>query len=239
MIKRQPVKRRILVAEDDRKTAELVKLYLERAGYAVLLAHDGGEALDTWRRHRPDLLVLDLMLPTVDGVDICRTVRAESSMPVIMLTARSTEDDKLYGLDIGADDYITKPFSPRELVARVRTVLRRTAEDVPVTAITMGDLTVDFLRHEVRLRGERVRLTPREFTLLAVLAAEPGRAFSRSTLLEKVFGYDYDGFERTLDVHIMNLRKKIEADPAHPTYVQTVYGLGYKLGVPVDMEKDR
>ena len=224
------MKRRILVAEDDKKTAELVKLYLERAGYTVLLAHDGGEALDTWRRRKPDLLVLDLMLPTIDGLDVCRTVRAESSTPVIMLTARSTEDDKLYGLDIGADDYITKPFSPRELVARVRTVLRRTNGDEPTTTITVGDLTVDFVQHQVRLRGDTIHLTPKEFRLLAVLAGEPGKAFSRAALLEKVFGYDYDGLERTLDVHVMNLRKKIEADPTHPACIQTVYGIGYKLG---------
>jgi DNA-binding response OmpR family regulator len=227
------VKRRILIAEDDKKTAELIKLYLERAGYAVLLAHDGSEALDTWRRRKPDLLVLDLMLPTIDGLDVCRTVRAESSTPIIMLTARSTEDDKLYGLDIGADDYITKPFSPRELVARVRTVLRRTTDE-PTTTITVGDLTVDYLRHQVRLRDDIIHLTPKEFRLLEILAGEPGKAFSRAALLEKVFGYDYDGLERTLDVHVMNLRKKIESDPARPSYIQTVYGIGYKLDYAVE-----
>ena len=233
------MKRRILVAEDDKKTAELIKLYLERAGYMVLLAHDGSEALDAWRRRKPDLLVLDLMLPTIDGLDICRTVRAESSTPIIMLTARSTEDDKLYGLDIGADDYITKPFSPRELVARVRTVLRRTTDE-PTTTITVGDLTVDFLRHQVRLRADIIHLTPKEFRLLAVLAGEPGKAFSRTALLEKVFGYDYDGLERTLDVHVMNLRKKVESDPARPAYIQTVYGIGYKLDyAPEAVEAER
>lgn len=226
------MKRRILVAEDDRKTADLVKLYLEKAGYAVLLAHDGSEALDIWRRRQPDLLVLDLMLPVLDGLEVCKAVRAQSATPIIMLTARSTEDDKLYGLDIGADDYITKPFSPRELVARVRSVLRRTVENEAPTAISVGELIVDFVRHEVRLRGDLARLTPKEFKLLAVLAQEPGKAFSRDHLLEKVFGYDYEGLERTLDVHVMNLRKKIEADPARPVYVQTVYGIGYKLGAP-------
>jgi DNA-binding response OmpR family regulator len=232
------VRRRILIAEDDRNTAELVKLYLEKAGYAVLLAHDGAEALDIWRQKRPDLLVLDLMLPTLDGLEVFRSVRAEANTPVIMLTARSTEHDKLYGLDIGADDYITKPFSPRELVARVRTVLRRTAREEPTTPIAVGDLLVDFVRHEVRLRGELAHLTPKEFGLLSVLAREPGRAFARAELLEKVFGHNYEGLERTLDVHVMNLRKKIEADPTQPVYVQTVYGIGYKLDAPA-LETER
>jgi two-component system, OmpR family, alkaline phosphatase synthesis response regulator PhoP len=211
--------------------AELIRLYLEKDGYRVQIAYDGGEGLELGRRRAHDLIVLDLMLPTIDGLDIARMLRTESKVPIIMLTARSTEDDKLLGLDVGADDYITKPFSPRELVARVRAVLRRTIDDrEDQEAARFGDVVVDFVRHEALLRGARVHLTPKEFRLLATMAREPGRAFSRLELLEKVFGYDYEGFERTLDVHVMNLRKKIEPDPAQPRYVLTVYGLGYKFG---------
>jgi DNA-binding response OmpR family regulator len=225
------MKPKILVVEDDKKMAELIRLYLEKDGYRVQVVHDGGEGLELGRRHTQDLIVLDLMLPTIDGLDIARMLRAESNVPIIMLTARSTEDDKLLGLDVGADDYITKPFSPRELVARVRAVLRRTSLEKDVQeAARFGEMVVDFVRHEARLRGARVHLTPKEFRLLATMAREPGRAFSRLELLEKVFGYDYEGFERTLDVHVMNLRKKIEPDPAQPQYVLTVYGLGYKFG---------
>jgi DNA-binding response OmpR family regulator len=222
--------RKILVVDDDKKAAELVRLYLERDGYRVLLAHDGMEALEVARKKGPDLVVLDLMLPLVDGLDVCRILRGESKVPIIMLTARTTEGDKLDGLGIGADDYVTKPFSPRELVARVRAVLRRTGDEVEAPSASYGDLMVDFARHEVRLRGAPVHLTPKEFKLLATLAREPGRAFARLELLERVFGYDYEGLERTLDVHVMNLRKKIEADPTRPAYVVTVYGVGYKFG---------
>jgi DNA-binding response OmpR family regulator len=224
------MKRKILVVEDDKKAAELVRLYLERDGYQVLVAHDGLEALELSRKRGPDLVVLDLMLPVVDGLDVCRVLRGESGVPIIMLTARTTEDDKLLGLDLGADDYVTKPFSPRELVARVRAVLRRSAESEDgLPEARFGDVTVDFAGHEVRLRGARVHLTPKEFRLVATLAGQPGRAFSRLELLEKVFGLDYEGLERTLDVHIMNLRRKIEPDPARPRYILTVYGLGYKF----------
>jgi two-component system, OmpR family, alkaline phosphatase synthesis response regulator PhoP len=234
--------RKILVADDDKKTVELIKLYLERDGYRVQVAYDGREAIELARRKSPDLIVLDLMLPSVDGLDVCRALRAESQVPVIMLTARTTEEDRLAGLDTGADDYVTKPFSPRELVARVRAVLRRSGVEDGPQELHFGDpsfagsgpdsgqgLLIDFLRHEVKLRGEPVHLTPKEFKLLATLAREPGRAFSRLELLEKVFGYDYEGLERTLDVHIMNLRKKIEADPSSPSYILTVYGVGYKF----------
>jgi DNA-binding response OmpR family regulator len=222
--------RKVLVVDDDRKTVELIRLYLERDGYRVIPAYDGREALDAYYRKQPDLVVLDLMLPHVAGLDICRTLREESKVPIIMLTARTTEDDKLAGLDMGADDYITKPFSPRELVARVRAVLRRSGENEPSQReVRYRNMIVDFARHEVRLDGSAVHLTPKEFKLLATLASEPGRAFSRLELLERVFGLDYDGLERTLDVHVMNLRKKVEPDPSQPTYVLTVYGMGYKF----------
>jgi DNA-binding response OmpR family regulator len=223
--------RKILVVDDDRKTAELIRLYLERDGYQVLTAHDGRQALDLARQRRPDLIVLDLMLPGVDGLDICRILRAEADTPIIMLTAKTTEDDKLLGLDLGADDYITKPFSPREVVARVRVVLRRAgAAREPASEIArVRDLEVDLVAHQARLRGASLRLTPKEFKLLATLAGQPGRAWSRLELLEQVFGFDYEGLDRTVDVHVMNLRKKIERDPAQPEYIQTVYGVGYKL----------
>src|SRR5919204_3079714 len=212
--------RKVLVVDDDKKTAELIRLYLERDGYRVLAAHDGAEALELARYRQPDLIVLDLMLPAVDGLDVCRILRAESKVPIIMLTARTTEEDKLLGLDLGADDYVTKPFSPRELVARVRAVLRRvedpSGERPGPSRLRCGDLLVDFVRHEARLRDALIHLTPKEFKLLETLAKEPGRAFSRVDLLERVFGFDYEGLERTVDVHVMNLRKKIEPDSAQP-----------------------
>src|SRR6266508_4964918 len=223
--------RKILVVDDDRKTVDLLRLYLERDGYQVLAAHDGRQALDLTRQRRPDLIVLDLMLPTINGLDICRVLRAESKIPIIMLTARTTEDDKLLGLDLGADDYITKPFSPREVVARVRVVLRRAGEEPErgPSLARVRDLVVDFKSHEARVRGEALRLTPKEFKLLETLVKQPGRAWSRLELLEQVFGFDYEGLERTVDVHVMNLRKRIERDPTRPQYIQTVYGVGYKF----------
>jgi DNA-binding response OmpR family regulator len=229
--------RKILVVDDDRKTVDLLRLYLEKDGYQVLAAHDGRQALDLTRQRRPDLIVLDLMLPSVDGLDVCRILRAESATPIIMLTARTTEDDKLLGLDLGADDYITKPFSPREVVARVRVVLRRVgAERAQEPAMVhFRQLAVDFVGHTARLRGEPLRLTPKEFKLLETLIKQPGRAWSRLDLLEQVFGFDYEGLERTVDVHVMNLRRKIEHDPARPEYIQTVYGVGYKFAEDDDV----
>jgi DNA-binding response OmpR family regulator len=222
--------RTILVVDDDRKIVDLVSLYLKRDGYSVLTAYDGQEALDVARRKQPDLIVLDLLLPELEGTDVCRLLRTESHVPIIMLTARSTDDDKLLGLDIGADDYLTKPFNPRELVARVRAVLRRaTPEELPADDVQFGDLSISFLRHEVLLSGQAVNLTPTEFRLLETLVREPGRAFARADLLDRVFGYNYEGVERTVDVHVMNLRRKIEPEPARPRYVATVPGLGYRF----------
>ncbi len=222
--------RTILVVDDDHKIVDLVTLYLKRDGYNVLTAHDGQEALDTARRKRPDLIVLDLLLPELDGADVCRLLRAESNVPIIMLTARSTDEDKLRGLDLGADDYVTKPFNPRELMARIRAVLRRVhPQEEPTSDMHFGDLTISLLRHEVLLRGQPVSLTPTEFRLLETLAREPGRAFSRAELLDRVFGYDYVGVERTIDVHVMNLRRKIEPEPGRPRYIGTVPGLGYRF----------
>jgi len=223
---------KILVVDDDRKIVDLVRAYLDKDGYRVLTAHDGLRALELARQMQLDLIVLDLMLPGLDGLDVCRVLRGEGNkVPIIMLTAKSTEEDKLIGLDLGADDYVTKPFSPRELLARVRAVLRRLGEEEAQgpSEVRFHDLLVDFVGHQVQVRGEPVHLTPTEFKLLEVLIREPGRAFSRLELLDRVFGYDFEGFERTVDVHVKNLRKKIEPDPKNPTYIKTVYGVGYKF----------
>jgi two-component system alkaline phosphatase synthesis response regulator PhoP len=195
----------------------------------VLTAYDGIEALRLAREGHPDLIVLDLMLPGIDGLEICRTLRTESDVPVIMLTAKTTDQDKLVGLDLGADDYVTKPFSPKELAARVRAVLRRLPGERGPDQIKHGELTVNFIKHEVFLSGKPLNLTTVEFKLLAALVKEPGRVFSRAQLIENALGHDFEGFDRTIDVHILNLRRKLEPDPGHPKYVKTVYGAGYKL----------
>ena len=224
--------KRVLVVDDDAKTVELIKLYLNRDGYKVFVAYDGVEALRLARENHPDLVVLDLMLPGLDGLQVCRTLRAESDVPVIMLTAKTREQDRLEGLDLGADDYVTKPFSPKELAARVRAVLRRLPEEVyqrGPAEIKHGELTVNFLRREAYFAGKLLNLTPIEFKLLGVLVSDPERILSRAQLIEKAMGYDFDGFDRTIDVHILNLRRKLESDPSHPKYIKTVYGAGYKL----------
>lgn len=223
--------RRILVVDDDVKTVELIKLYLNRDGYKVLVAYDGVEALRLARESHPDLIVLDLMLPGCNGLEICKTLRNESDVPIIMLTARTTEDDKLVGLDLGADDYVTKPFSPKELASRVRAVLRRLPDELQhgPAEIKRGELVLNFPRREAFLAGRPLALTSTEFNLLAVLARKPQRVFSRADLITKIFGYDFEGFDRTIDVHILNLRRKLEPDPGHPTYIKTAYGAGYKF----------
>ena len=221
---------RVLIVDDDPGIVKVLRAYLEQAGHDVLAAYDGKKAMQIARHDRPDVVILDLMLPEMDGWDVCRALRKESDVPIIMLTARVEESDKLVGLELGADDYVTKPFSPRELVARVRSVLRR-AQGLPSKPerISQGDITIDLSRHAVDVRGESVDLTPTEFDLLATLMEDPGRAFTRSQLLELVQGYAYEGYERTIDVHIKNLRQKVEADPRSPRYVKTVYGIGYKF----------
>ena len=222
----------ILIVEDDEKTAKLLGLYLRQEGYRVEMAHDGYMGLDMARRLQPDLVILDLMLPSLDGLDICRLLRLESSVPIIMLTAKSTEDDVLRGLELGADDYVQKPFSPREVVARVKTVLRRVQDDGNGSGqkeLIFGALCINLTRHEVSISDDVIHLTPKEFKLLETLAKEPGRAFTRLELVERAFGYDYEGLERTVDAHVMNLRKKIEKDHTNPNYVETVYGVGYRF----------
>ncbi|WP_435867125.1 response regulator transcription factor [Streptosporangium canum] len=220
----------MLVAEDDVKQAELVRRYLEREGHSVLVVHDGRAAIDEARGREPDLVVLDVMMPKADGLDVCRVIRAESDVPVLMLTARATEDDLLVGLDLGADDYVTKPYSPRELMARVRTLLRRARRSRdPGETLKVGDLLVDPARHLVSVAGGPVDCTPAEFRILETLAAQPERVFTRAQLLEEVHGFDRFITRRTVDVHMLNLRKKIEPDPRRPTRILTVYGVGYKL----------
>ncbi len=221
--------KKVLVVDDDVKTVELVKLYLNRDGYQVLTAYDGVEALRLARESCPDLIVLDLMLPDIDGLEVCRILRHESDVPIIMLTARTTDQDKLTGLGLGADDYVTKPFSPKVLVARVRTVLRRLPGEHGPEEIKRGELSMNFTKHEAWFSDRPLNLTSVEFKLLGVLAKEPGRVFSRASLIEEALGYDFEGFDRTIDVHILNLRRKLEPDPNHPRYIKTVYGVGYKF----------
>lgn len=226
---------RILVVDDEPKIVKLAQDYLEQAGFQVISAADGTTALAVARRERPDLIVLDLRLPGMDGIDVCRAVRRDSAVPIIMLTARDSETDRLIGLEIGADDYITKPFSPRELVARVRAVLRRVQGDVQQTGlIRANDLEIDLNGHSVTRHGQAVHLTPSEFTLLTILAQHPGQVFSREQLLEQLYGIAYDGFARSIDAHIKNVRQKLEDDPSNPRYVLTIYGIGYKFSAEAE-----
>lgn len=220
----------ILVVDDEPQIVRLARDYLAQGGFRVLPVYDGVSALATARQEKPDLVVLDLNLPQMDGLDVCRTLRRESDVPIIMLTARAEEMDRLIGLEVGADDYIVKPFSPRELVARVRAVLRRTNGEVQTAGlIQVGDLTIDLNGHRTTVGGEAVKLTRVEFSLLAILAQHPGQTFSRAQLLERLHGPADGGFERSIDAHVKNLRRKIEADPADPRYVLTVYGVGYQF----------
>ena len=220
----------ILVVDDEPKIVKQARDYLERSNFRVVTAGDGKTALAVARHERPDLIVLDLNLPGMDGLDVCRALRRESNVPIIMLTARVEETDRLIGLELGADDYITKPFSPRELVARVRAVLRRVLGGLHQPGlIHAGDLKIDLRGHRVNRAGEPVQLTRTEFNLLAVLAQHPGQTFSRAQLLDRLHGVAYDGFDRSIDAHIKNLRRKLEIDPAEPRYVLTVYAIGYKF----------
>ncbi len=226
-----PVK--VLVVEDDPHAVELIRLYLSRDGHTVLTARDGLEGLRLAREELPDLLVLDLMLPGMDGLQVCRLVRQESDMPIIMLTARVEEEDRLTGLDLGADDYITKPFSPRELAARVRAVLRRTSRDSLESGpseLSYGAVSVNLRQRSVHVSDTWMQLTPTEFRLLATLVREPGRVFTREQIIDRAFGYDFEGFDRTVDAHISSLRRKLEAVPPQTRYIHTVYGVGYRFG---------
>ncbi len=222
--------RKILVVEDEAKVTRVVRAYLEQAGFAVTIAEDGREALAAFRREQPDLLVLDLNLPGMDGLDVCRAVRRSSNVPIIMLTARAEEMDRLIGLELGADDYIVKPFSPRELVARVRALFRRIdSQAVQPRRLRAGPVTLDETRRQAWLHEQPLDLTTMEFDLLAALISQPGRVFSRSQLLDQAQGETFAGYERTIDVHIKNLRKKLGDDSRWPRYIVTVRGIGYKF----------
>ncbi|SMC80465.1 response regulator transcription factor [Sporomusa malonica] len=222
--------RSVLIVDDDVKLVELLQLYFQKDGFIVYTANDGLTALKTARDKQPDILVLDLMLPGMDGWDICRTLRRDSEVPILMLTARDEESDRLIGLEIGADDYVTKPFSPKEVVARVKAILRRTkGTTAKPVQFRMGDVTIDLEQYQITKGGQPVELTPTEFKILELLAANPGRVFSRLQIVEQSQGYSFEGYERTIDAHVKNLRRKVEDNPKEPVYIQTVYGVGYRM----------
>lgn len=230
MVKYGVMSKKILVVDDEKKFVNVLRAYLEQAGFNVVTASDGRTALAAFRREKPNLILLDLNLPEMDGLDVARTILKESNVPIIMLTARVEETDRLIGLELGADDYITKPFSPREVVARVRAVLRRfEGESAPVEILRAGELEMDLAKHVVKVRDEPVELTPTEFDLLHALMKNPGRAFTRMQLLDLVQGEAFEGYERTIDAHIKNLRQKLDDDPKQPRYLLTVFGVGYKF----------
>lgn len=219
----------ILVVDDEPKIVRLVRAYLEQSGFRVVPAHTGQEALDLFQTESPALVVLDLMLPDLDGMDVAREIRKQSQTPIIMLTARTEDVDRVAGLEIGADDYVVKPFNPRELLARVRAVLRRTSGAETMSTIRAGSLTIDLDSHEVRIDDRPIELTPMEFEVLTTLAEHPGRVYSRHQLMDVLYGQTYASTERTIDTHVKNLRRKLEPDPQRPTFVLTVHGVGYKL----------
>jgi DNA-binding response OmpR family regulator len=220
----------VLVVDDEPGIIEIARDYLEHAGFAVITATDGLSALTSVRVRKPDVLVLDLGLPGMDGLDVARAVRRDSTLPIIMLTARDDELDRVLGLEIGADDYVTKPFSPRELVARVRAILRRVdRQEVPSDLIEVGNMSIDISRMRVAVGDRTVELTPTEFQLLVALARQPGRIFTRSQLLDSIHGLAFESYERAIDAHVKNLRRKLEDDPGRPRYVLTVYGVGYRF----------
>lgn len=232
--------KKVLVVEDEMKIARWVREYFEKAGFQVLLAHDGAAGLVLARSERPDIMILDIMLPNppsgepMDGLDVCRTIRRESDLPIIMLTARAEEVDRLIGLELGADDYVVKPFSPRELVARAKAVLRRAGPTSPREEILRaGNLTVDVTRRTCHRNDEEAELTPTEFEILVTLMRHQGMPLTRAQLMDLALGETYVGYERTIDVHVRNLRRKIEPDPSNPTYVETVFGVGYRFAEEV------
>ncbi len=222
---------RILVVDDEKKIVRLVKAYLEKEGYSVLEAYDGASALESWRREPPDLVVLDILMPELDGLEFLREVRKTSMVPVIMLSARSQEVDKLVGLGLGADDYVTKPFSPRELVARIKAVLRRHRQGAPSgdAPISEGPMTIYPERHQLEVGGEEVVLTATEFSLLLAMAACPGRVFTRGQLIQQAQGDFFEGYERTVDTHVKNVRRKLGEKAKEWNFIETVYGVGYKF----------
>jgi DNA-binding response OmpR family regulator len=229
--------KKIFIVEDEPQIVKVLKTYLEKAGYHVVTAGNGKDAPGIFQHEKPDFLILDLSLPGMDGLEVCKAIRKVSNVPILMLTARVEEADKLIGLELGADDYVIKPFSPREVVARVRTIFRRAAaEPVSANIIQAGDLQIDLDQHSVMLSDRLVELTPTEFDLLVVLARQPRRVFSRLQLMEQAQGSAYEGYERTIDAHIKNIRLKLEPDPKKPVYIQTVFGVGYKMEIGTDAQ---
>lgn len=227
--------RKILVVDDEPQIIKVLKAYLEKAGYQVLTASDGNAALTVFDKEKPDFMILDLNLPGMDGLDVCREIRRDSNIPILMLTARVEEADKLIGLELGADDYVVKPFSPREIVARVKTIFRRSSDkSEKIETIQVGDLVIDLLKHTVKIANKPIELTPTEFEILVVLAKQPNRVFSRLQIMEQAQGNAFEGYERTIDAHIKNIRIKMEPNPREPVYIQTVFGLGYKLEAGTD-----
>jgi len=225
----------ILIVDDDENITSLLKKYFSNENFTVITAADGVEAVNAIKKNKPDVVVLDLMLPKMDGFEVLRQTRkAGLNLPVLMLTSRDEEADKLVGLEIGADDYIAKPFSPKEVVARVRAVLRRVkgAEKPPTEAIKIGKLTIDVAKHEITKADKSIEMTPIEFKILELLCKNPGQTFTRLQMIERAQGYDFEGYERTVDAHIKNIRKKIEKDPQNPEYLLTVFGVGYKIVNP-------
>ncbi|MBC9927560.1 MULTISPECIES: MtrAB system response regulator MtrA [unclassified Leucobacter] len=224
---------RILVVDDDKALAEMIGIVLEAEGFTPFFSGDGAEAIEVFREGRPDLVLLDVMLPGLDGIQVCERIRAESGVPIIMLTARTDTTDVVRGLEAGADDYVVKPFNPVELTARIKARLREPQQDLPET-IRVGDLTIDVAAHEVRRGAQPISLTPLEFDLLVILARKPQQVFSREVLLEKVWGYQYKADTRLVNVHVQRLRAKVELDPDYPTIVTTVRGVGYRAGAVTD-----
>lgn len=225
----------VLIVDDDVKLVKLLRTYFEKEGCMTYSANDGLDALQIVREKKPDIMVLDLMLPGLDGLDVCRKIRKDNDIPIIMLTARDEESDRLIGLEIGADDYVTKPFSPKEVVARAKAILRRANKEVVRSEpIQAGTLIIDLERHQVTNGGHIVDVTPTEFKIMELLAANTGKVFSRLQIVEQIQGYSFEGYERTIDAHIKNLRRKIETNPKEPQHIQTVYGIGYKFAGEAD-----
>jgi two-component system alkaline phosphatase synthesis response regulator PhoP len=222
--------KKILVVDDEPQIVKVLKAYLEKAGYQVVTAMDGKAAMVVFQREKPDFMILDLNLPEMDGLEVCKAIRRDSNIPILMLTARVEEADKLIGLELGADDYVIKPFSPREVVARVKTIFRRTtAGPAKSSVVQVGDLIIDLEQHTVNLAGRPIELTPTEFEILVTLAKQPKRVFTRLQIMEQAQGDSFEGYERTIDAHIKNIRLKLEPNPKKPVYIQTIFGVGYKL----------
>lgn len=225
------MKKKILIVEDEKKIVDVVRAYLERENYNVFAAGTGGDAFDIYEKEKPDLIILDLMLPDIKGEDLCKKIRLQSDIPILILTAKSQEEDKIEGFYLGADDYLTKPFSPKELVARVRALVRRSKAQTEtlVDRLDFGELSIDTVRHKVTKKGIQINLTLTEYNILLALARHPGKVYSRSSLIEKIRSCDCDVYDRIIDAHIKNLRKKIEEDFASPVYIKTIYGIGYQF----------